>query len=168
MPQSMTGFANQSVAVGEWNLSLECKSVNSRFLDLTLKLPDVIKRSEPALRQLVSEKLVRGKVELSVRLDRSEGGPEAILNLTKLNDMKDALATVVRHIPNAGTPSSLDVLMTPGVWVSATVDSDEIIDACLNIMPELMASLSRHRQIEGDRLETLLRERCQGIQRIVL
>ena len=61
MPQSMTGFANQSVAVGEWNLSLECKSVNSRFLDLTLKLPDVIKRSEPALRQLVSEKLVRGK-----------------------------------------------------------------------------------------------------------
>jgi uncharacterized protein (TIGR00255 family) len=164
MPQSMTGFANQSVAVGEWNLSLECKSVNSRFLDLTLKLPDVIKRSEPALRQLVSEKLVRGKVELSVRLDRSEGGPEAILNLTKLNDMKDALATVVQHIPNAGTPSSLDVLMTPGVWVSATVDSDEIIDACLNIMPEL----SRHRQIEGDRLETLLRERCQGIQRIVL
>ncbi|MBT6181872.1 MAG: YicC family protein, partial [Halieaceae bacterium] len=148
--------------------SLECKSVNSRFLDLTLKLPDVIKRSEPALRQLVSEKLVRGKVELSVRLDRSEGGPEAILNLTKLNDMKDALATVVQHIPNAGTPSSLDVLMTPGVWVSATVDSDEIIDACLNTMPELMASLSRHRQIEGDRLETLLRERCQGIQRIVL
>ena len=98
MPQSMTGFANQSVAVGEWNLSLECKSVNSRFLDLTLKLPDVIKHSEPALRQLVSEKLVRGKVELAVRLDRSEGGSEAILNLTKLNDMKDALATVVQHL----------------------------------------------------------------------
>jgi uncharacterized protein YicC (UPF0701 family) len=57
----MTGFANQSVAVGEWNLSLECKSVNSRFLDLTLKLPDVVKRSEPALRQLITEKLVRGK-----------------------------------------------------------------------------------------------------------
>ena len=77
MPQSMTGFANQSVAVGEWNLSLECKSVNSRFLDLTLKLPDAVKRSEPTLRQLVSEKLVRGKVELAIRLERSEGGPVA-------------------------------------------------------------------------------------------
>ena len=90
MPQSMTGFANQSVAVGEWNLSLECKSVNSRFLDLTLKLPDAVKRSEPTLRQLVSEKLVRGKVELAIRLERSEGGPEATLNLTKLSDMKAA------------------------------------------------------------------------------
>lgn len=168
MPQSMTGFANQSVAVGEWNLALECKSVNSRFLDLTLKLPDVVKRSEPALRQLITEKLVRGKVELSIRIERSEGGPDATLNLTKLSDMKDALATVVQHLPNARPPSSLDVLMTPGIWVSATVDSDEIIDACLDIMPALMASLSRHRQIEGDRLEALLRERCQGIKTIVL
>jgi uncharacterized protein (TIGR00255 family) len=164
----MTGFANKSVAVGEWNLSLECKSVNSRFLDLTLKLPDAVKRSEPALRQLMSKNLVRGKVELAIRLERSEGGPEATLNLTKLSDMKDALATVVQHLPNTRPPSSLDVLMTPGVWVSATVDSNEIIDACLDAMPELMRSLSQHRQIEGSRLEALLRERCQGIQTIVL
>ena len=168
MAQSMTGFANKSVAVGEWNLSLECKSVNSRFLDLTLKLPDAVKRSEPALRQLVSKNLVRGKVELSIRLERSEGGPEATLNLTKLSDMKDALATVVQHLPNIRPPSSLDVLMTPGIWVSATVDSDEIIDACLEAMPELMTSLSQHRHIEGGRLEALLRERCQGVQTIVL
>ena len=168
MPQSMTGFAYKSVAVGEWNLALECKSINSRFLDLTLKLPDVVKRSEPALRQLITEKLVRGKVELSIRIERSEGGPDATLNLTKLSDMKDALATVVQHLPNARPPSSLDVLMTPGIWVSATVDSDEIIDACLEAMPELMTSLSQHRQIEGGRLEALLRERCQGVQTIVL
>jgi uncharacterized protein (TIGR00255 family) len=168
MAQSMTGFANKSVAVGEWNLSLECKSVNSRFLDLTLKLPDAVKRSEPALRQLVSKNLVRGKVELSIRLERSEGGPEATLNLTKLSDMKEALATVVQHLPNIRPPSSLDVLMTPGIWVSATVDSDEIIDVCLEAMPELMTSLSQHRQIEGGRLEALLRERCQGVQTIVL
>ena len=168
MPQSMTGFANKSVAVGEWNLSLECKSVNSRFLDLTLKLPDAVKRSEPALRQLVSKNLVRGKVELAIRLERSEGGPEATLNLTKLSDMKDALVTVVQHLPNIRPPSSLDVLMTPGIWVSATVDSDEIVDACLEAMPELMTSLSQHRQIEGGRLEALLRERCQGVQTIVL
>jgi uncharacterized protein (TIGR00255 family) len=164
----MTGFANKSVAVGEWNLSLECKSVNSRFLDLTLKLPEAVKRSEPVLRQLVSKNLVRGKVELAIRLERREGGPEATLNLTKLSDMKDALATVVQHLPNTRPPSSLDVLMTPGIWVSATVDSDEIIDACLEAMPELMTSLSQHRQIEGGRLEALLRERCQGVQTIVL
>ena len=64
MPQSMTGFANQTLTVGDWNLSIECKSVNSRFLDLTLKLPDVLKPSEPQFRKIVSDKIVRGKVEL--------------------------------------------------------------------------------------------------------
>ena len=61
MPQSMTGFANQTVTVGDWNLSIECKSVNSRFLDLTLKLPDVLKRSESQFRKIVSDNIVRGK-----------------------------------------------------------------------------------------------------------
>ena len=65
MPQSMTGFANQTVTVGDWNLSIECKSVNSRFLDLTLKLPDVLKRSEPKFRKIVSDNIIRGKVEPS-------------------------------------------------------------------------------------------------------
>ena len=43
MAQSMTGFASQTTTLGEWKLSFECKSVNSRFLDITLKLPDVVK-----------------------------------------------------------------------------------------------------------------------------
>ena len=75
MPQSMTGFANQTVTVGDWNLSIECKSVNSRFLDLTLKLPDVLKRSEPQYRKIVSDRIVRGKVELAIRLERADPLP---------------------------------------------------------------------------------------------
>ena len=61
MPQSMTGFANQTVTVGDWNLSIECKSVNSRFLDLTLKLPDVLKRSEPQFEKSSAITLSGGK-----------------------------------------------------------------------------------------------------------
>ena len=72
MAQSMTGFANHTTTLGEWKLSFECKSVNSRFLDITLKLPEALKTTEPQIRQAINNTLSRGKVELAVRLERDD------------------------------------------------------------------------------------------------
>ena len=63
MPQSMTGFASETVSINEWNLSLECKSVNSRFLDLNVKLPEPLRASEAEIRQQFSAAITRGKVD---------------------------------------------------------------------------------------------------------
>ena len=167
MPQSMTGFANQTVTVGEWNLSIECKSVNSRFLDLTLKLPDALRRSEPQLRKVVSDIIVRGKVEVAVRLERSETAPEATINLEKLTEMKEALAKVVELVPSAKAPTALDILMAQGIWISEKLDSDALNSECVTVMPGVIKSLREHRAAEGARLGALLLERCQSIQTIV-
>jgi uncharacterized protein (TIGR00255 family) len=167
MPQSMTGFANQTVTVGEWNLSIECKSVNSRFLDLTLKLPDALRRSEPQLRKVVSDTIVRGKVELAVRLERSETAPEATINVEKLTEMKEALAKVVELVPSAKAPTALDILMAQGIWISEKLDSDALNSECVTVMPGVIKSLREHRAAEGARLGALLLERCQSIQTIV-
>jgi uncharacterized protein (TIGR00255 family) len=167
MPQSMTGFANQTVTVGEWNLSIECKSVNSRFLDLTLKLPDALMRSEPQLRKVVSDIIVRGKVELAVRLERSETAPEATINVEKLTEMKEALAKVVELVPSAKAPTALDILMAQGIWISEKLDSDALNSECVTVMPGVIKSLREHRAAEGARLGALLLERCQSIQTIV-
>jgi len=167
MPQSMTGFANQTVTVGEWNLSIECKSVNSRFLDLTLKLPDALRRSEPQLRKVVSDIIVRGKVELAVRLERSETAPEATINVEKLTEMKEALAKVVELVPSAKAPTALDILMAQGIWISEKLDSDALNSECVTVMPGVIKSLREHRGAEGARLGALLLERCQSIQTIV-
>lgn len=167
MPQSMTGFANQTVTVGEWNLSIECKSVNSRFLDLTLKLPDALRRSEPQLRKVVSDIIVRGKVEVAVRLERSETAPEATINLEKLTEMKEALAKVVELVPSAKAPTALDILMAQGIWISEKLDSGALNSECVTVMPAVIKSLREHRAAEGARLGALLLERCQSIQTIV-
>ena len=167
MPQSMTGFANQTVTVGEWNLSIECKSVNSRFLDLTLKLPDVLKRSEPQFRKIVSDKIVRGKVEVAIRLERAEQSSDASLNLEKLSEMKDALEKVIELMPDARAPTALDILMTQGIWVSDKLDAEALNKECIAVMPSIVESLRSHRLEEGARLEELLSERCGGIQAIV-
>ena len=167
MPQSMTGFANQTVTVGEWNLSIECKSVNSRFLDLTLKLPDVLKRSEPQFRKIVSDKVVRGKVELAIRLERAEQSSDASIDLEKLSEMKDALEKVIELMPDARAPTALDILMTQGIWVSDKLDVEALNNECIAVMPGIVDSLRSHRLEEGTRLEGLLSERCGGIQAIV-
>ena len=167
MPQSMTGFANQTVTVGDWNLSIECKSVNSRFLDLTLKLPDVLKRSEPQFRKIVSDNIVRGKVELAIRLERAEQSSDASINLEKLTEMKDALEKVIELMPDARAPTALDILMTQGIWVSDKLDVEALNKECIAVMPGIVASLRSHRLEEGARLEELLIERCDGIQTIV-
>ena len=167
MPQSMTGFANQTVTVGDWNLSIECKSVNSRFLDLTLKLPDVLKRSEPQFRKIVSDNIVRGKVELTIRLERAEQSSDASINLEKLTEMKEALEKVIELMPDARAPTALDILMIQGIWVSDKLDVEALNKECIAVMPGIVESLRSHRLEEGARLEELLAERCDGIQAIV-
>ena len=167
MPQSMTGFANQTITVGDWNLSIECKSVNSRFLDLTLKLPDVLKRSEPQFRKIVSDNIVRGKVELVIRLERTEQTLDVSINLEKLSEMKNALDKVIELMPNAQAPTALDILMTQGIWVSDKLDVEALNKECIAVMPGLVESLRSRRLEEGARLEELLIERCDGIQAIV-
>ena len=167
MPQSMTGFANQTVTVGDWNLSIECKSVNSRFLDLTLKLPDVLKRSEPQFRKIVSDNIVRGKVELAIRLERAEQSSDASINLEKLSEIKDALEKVIELVPNAQAPTALDILMTQGIWVSDMLDVEALNKECIAVMPGIVESLRSHRLEEGARLEELITERCRGIHAIV-
>ncbi len=167
MPQSMTGFANQTITVGDWNLSIECKSVNSRFLDLTLKLPDVLKRSEPQFRKIVSDNIVRGKVELAIRLERAEQSSDASINLEKLSEMKGALEKVIELMPDARAPTALDILMTQGIWVSDKLDVEALNKECIAVMPGIVESLRSHRLEEGARLEELLIERCDCIQAIV-
>jgi uncharacterized protein (TIGR00255 family) len=167
MAQSMTGFASQTTALGEWKLSFECKSVNSRFLDITLKLPDVVKVCESQLRKIISDALVRGKVELTIRLERDETFPEGKVNANKLVELEQALKTIRNNLSDLRPPSALDVLQMPGVWVSEKADTSSLIAHCLTCAPDVLTALIAHRQSEGSRLEAMLKERCVAITQIV-
>ena len=167
MAQSMTGFASQTTTLGEWKLSFECKSVNSRFLDITLKLPDVVKVCESQLRQIISDALVRGKVELTIRLERDESFPEGKVNADKLAELEQALETIRNKLSDLRPPSALDVLQMPGVWVSEKADTSSLIAHCLTCAPDVLTALIAHRQSEGFRLEAMLKERCVAITQIV-
>ena len=167
MAQSMTGFANHTTILGEWKLSFECKSVNSRFLDITLKLPEALKTTEPQIRQAINNALSRGKVELAIRLERDDSAPEARVNAEKLLELEKALETIRSTLPNVEAPSALDVLQVPGVWVSEKTDAERLVASCLGCVPDLLRALVNHRKSEGARLAAMLKERCAAISKIV-
>lgn len=167
MAQSMTGFANHTATLGKWKLSMECKSVNSRFLDITLKLPEVLKPIEPQLRQALDYALVRGKVELAIRLEYEGTNNDIHVDSEKLIALKRALDTVQKALPKSRTPSTLEVLQMPGIWIDEKADVEALGIKCMACVPDLLSSLVEHRKSEGARLEAMLKERCSAVTGIV-
>jgi uncharacterized protein (TIGR00255 family) len=146
MISSMTGYgsASRQVSLGAGvvaDLQVECRAVNSRFLDLGFRLPDECRGAEPALRELVSQSLSRGKVEFRAawRINSSGGvakaNPQALgaLNQDRLEALKALQAQAQETFANARELSVADVLRWPGVvseprgeeegWIAATIEA---------------------------------------------
>ena len=150
----MTGYgsASRQVSLGAGvvaDLQVECRAVNSRFLDLGFRLPDECRGAEPALRELVSQSLSRGKVEFRAawRINNNNGAakanPQALgtLNHERMDALYALQEKVQVSFPNAQELSMAEVLRWPGVvseprgeeegWVAATVEAGKAALAVL-------------------------------------
>jgi uncharacterized protein (TIGR00255 family) len=131
------------------DLQVECRAVNSRFLDLGFRLPDECRGAEPVLRELVTQNLSRGKVEFRAawRINNSGGtakaNPQALgaLNQDRIEALKILQAKAQETFANARELSISDVLRWPGVvseprgeeegWITATVEAGKAALAVL-------------------------------------
>ena len=166
---SMTGYA--SVQLGSTpdsgalepktsptsQIGLEIRAVNSRFLDLSFKLPDELRQYEPALRELLVGRLKRGKVEVRMALDTGSRHmlPEpSVRLLQRLNNVQDS---VMAWLPKAGALSVADVIR-----LAASEQAPLVTLGLADILPlaeQALAALLASRQREGDRLAVMLLER---------
>lgn len=95
MIHSMTGFAVQTRDLGSVCLHLELRSVNSRYLDLGFRIVDDLRAAEPAIRERLSARLGRGKVECRLNLQAGHGAPRSLaLNAALLDQLADAQASL--------------------------------------------------------------------------
>ena len=171
---SMTGYAavQSSIHVAvqsqasttsrrDVRLGLEIRSVNSRFLDLAFRLPDELRHLEPALREVLSTKLKRGKVELRVGLnDTSNGGLQAptAMTLQRLNTLED---TIKAWLPQATPFSVADVMRLASVQDKEPHDhSEELLKLAKKALKELLSARER----EGGRLAAMLLNRTTQIR----
>ncbi|NBT57091.1 MAG: YicC family protein, partial [Betaproteobacteria bacterium] len=166
---SMTGYASVQLGSTPDSASLEAKpgpanqigleirAVNSRFLDLSFKLPDELRQYEPALRELLVARLKRGKVEVRMALDTCARHllPEpSVRLLQRLNNVQD---TVKAWLPQAGALSVADVIR-----LAASEQAPAVTLGLADILPlaeQALAALLASRQREGDRLAAMLLER---------
>ncbi len=142
-------------------LGVEIRSVNSRFLDLAFRLPDELRQAEPALRELLTGKLKRGKVEMRVSLEGNAGSglkAPASATLQRLGSMED---TVRSWLPGAAALSVADILrMAAGEDKSTRDYSDELLKLAKKALKELLSARER----EGARLAQMLLERTAQLR----
>ena len=170
---SMTGYASaqQGNAISgadadlksapSSQLGLEIRSVNSRFLDLSFRLPEDLRQFEPALRELVIGKLKRGKVE--VRASIETGTSNAIADptpklLQRLNAVQDSVKS---WLPAAMPLSVADVIRLAGAEQASSRDWSTVI---LPLAQKAVKDLLSARQREGERLATMLLERTAQLR----
>jgi uncharacterized protein (TIGR00255 family) len=119
----MTGYAQASAGSPRGTLTLELRSVNARFLDLSFRIADEVRMLEPALRERIAERLSRGKVDCRLTLTpgAEEEAPE--LNVRSLERLKMLAGAAARIFPKAEPLRIADVLRWPGVIGEAADDA---------------------------------------------
>lgn len=166
----MTGYgsASRQVSLGGGvvaDLQVECRAVNSRFLDLGFRLPDECRGAEPALREIVAQKIARGKVEFRAawRINSSssavaKANSHALGTLNR--DRLDALYTLQEKaqdvFPRAEALCMADILRWPGVVSEPRGDEDGWIAGTVEAAQAALAALIESRHAEGKALVTVL------------
>ena len=165
MIRSMTGFARRE-RQGPWGtLACEIRSVNHRYLELSLRLPEDLRGLEGDARQAVSAALRRGKVDVGVYL-RGQPAPTGTLEINRA--LVDQLARTARDVSSIADSSlaavsPLELLRWPGVIREPEKDLQPVQSAALELLHETVRELNESRAREGGRLREMLLGRCQSL-----
>ena len=165
---SMTGFARIEDVCDQGNVSWELRSVNHRYLEMNFRLPDEVRQLEPQLRQYLQKNLARGKVDCTFRYQLSEAQTAALeLNEPLLESLLKQVHYVNEKLPQATPAEAIDLLSWPGVVRSAETDMQSFCDTCLELFKTATQQLVEMRSTEGERLKSMLQDRCEQIEGIV-
>jgi uncharacterized protein (TIGR00255 family) len=179
MISSMTGYgsASRPVSLGAGvvaDLQVECRAVNSRFLDLGFRLPDECRGAEPLLREMATQALARGKVEFRaawrINAHSSAVAPSkasSTLNHERLVALQALQAEVLNTFPQAGNLRMADILRWPGVVNEPRGEEEGWIGATAEAAKAALDALMASRAAEGAALVGVLHAITQQMQAII-
>ena len=168
MINSMTGFASGEATTGAGEISWELRSVNHRYLEAQFKLPEGFRSLEPALREIIGGKLLRGKVDANLQFRPSADSVATIqINQELANQVISQARNIEKEIHTSGPISAIDILRWPGVVTEASVDLSELFEPAKQLLHETLDSLSTARASEGKRMHALIEERLGQISVLV-
>jgi uncharacterized protein (TIGR00255 family) len=165
---SMTAFARQEYTDTWGSLTLELRSVNHRYLDLGLRLPEELRVLEGRIREQIQNQLNRGKVDIQVRYQPAQhASGELQLDTTLIEQLASASEQVQRYFPEHRPVSTLEIMRWPGVLQVPQVDPEVLHAKTMELLAAAIAELIQGRRREGEKLKAILEQRCDGILAIV-
>jgi uncharacterized protein (TIGR00255 family) len=170
MIASMTGFARRETS-GEWGtLVCELRSVNHRFLEAGLRLPDELRAAEGELRTRLTRQLRRGKVDCTITYRRAQGAGSALeVDPVALERVLAVVHIVARTLREpAAAVNALDVLRWPGVLREDGGSGEQLLAAAYAVFGATLEELIAARAREGARLRELLEQRCTALEALVV
>ena len=171
----MTGYASDTILVGDFSLDAEIKSVNSKSFDLKIYIPEYMTFMENDIRQLVSKQIARGSIVLKIKAKHNdEASSNFTLNNEVLNTAIDEIKTIEQKCDEKNIQFSpltvLDFFSVKGVWeenkISQT-DTVELKSVMLDKLPELIKKFTETRRIEGQGLQAILVEKLSSIMEFI-
>lgn len=165
MMLSMTGYGRATKNFGEKSITVEIRSLNSKYTDVRLKLPQNYKEREHILRKQFSDQLKRGKLDVSIEVNSMEADSEYGLNHALIKKYYQELAQISQELDTSTGDLMAAILRIPNVVVSAEGTlSEEEWNALQSTINEASEKFNHFRTTEGAVLQNELKERVQNIQ----
>lgn len=168
---SMTGYACAEGDTPVGRVAVECRTVNSRFLDLQLRLDEGVRFADPAIRQAVQSRLSRGKADLRVTLRPNETAMPASINKAALRRLLALQDQITQESAKTGESaqclSVAEILAFPGIAQSESTDQDAVSKAVVEILNRMLDSLIEARTREGAALVKVLLGYCDQMEATV-
>ena len=166
MIRSMTAYASAETTGPAGTLGCELRTVNHRYLELSPRLPDELRSAEPLLRERVAAKLSRGKVDLTVRRNGESRGAALQVDHALLSRLSELSLDLDARFPRLRVEFT-ELLRFPGVLQQEAVDPEAQQAALFEVLDRALDALAATREREGAKIGEALRDKLDGIERIV-
>jgi len=166
--RSMTAFSREELGFQQAALIWEVRSVNHRYLDANVRLPETMRSLESPVRERLRKKLNRGKVDCTLQMNIASAS-DAVLELDKekIQQYAQAVQQINAALESPAPINSLDLLFKPGVIIEADIDQDALIEAALKAFDEALDKHIQQRLREGEQLAEMIQVRLDKIKQHV-
>ncbi|GKW24495.1 hypothetical protein PEC311524_20890 [Pectobacterium carotovorum subsp. carotovorum] len=163
MIRSMTAYARREIK-GNWgSAAWELRSVNQRYLETYLRLPEQFRSLEPVARERIRARLTRGKIECNLRFELDPSAQSSLILNEKLAKQLVNAANWVKMQSDEGEINPVDILRWPGVMSAEEQDLDAISAELLKALEGALDDFIAARESEGDALKGLIEQRLAGV-----
>lgn len=169
MIKSMTAFSSGEAEIGDLIVSCEMRTVNHRYCDISLKIPDRLRFIEGDARTIISGKLNRGKIECALSYKKqNKEGQAFVVNLEAVATLLKATQQIEHLMQVPARFSALDILALPAIQQEVSTDKHLLYIGLTDLIERTLAQLIETREREGGQLATLIEERCYKMQQFVI